>query len=58
VIDGETGFVAADDAAFAEAACRLLGDDDLWRRQHRAALARQRNWRWSDAAAAFEELIP
>ena len=58
VIDGETGFVASDDATFAEAAVRLLGDDDLWRRQHRAALARQRNWRWQQAAAAFEELIP
>jgi glycosyltransferase involved in cell wall biosynthesis len=58
VIDGETGFVVSDDAAFAEHAIRLLGDDDLWRRQHRAALARQRNWRWSDAADAFERLIP
>ncbi len=58
VIDGETGFIASDDAAFAEAACRLLGDDDLWRRQHRAALEKQRNWRWQQAAAAFEKLIP
>ena len=48
VIDGETGFVVSDDAAFAEHAIRLLGDDDLWRRQHRAALACQRNWRWSE----------
>ncbi len=57
VIDGETGFVARDAARFAEAAVGLLGDDELWRRQHRAALAKQRAWRWPDAAAAFEELI-
>ena len=57
VIDGETGFVAADDAAFADCARRLLTDDALWRTQHLAALAKQRNWRWADAAAAFERLI-
>lgn len=58
VIDGETGFVASDDAAFAECARRLLTDDKLWRAQHLAALAKQRSWRWADAAAAFERLIP
>jgi len=58
VVDGETGFVAADDDAFADAAVRLLSDDDLWRRQHAAALDRQRRWGWPEAAAAFEELIP
>ena len=58
VIDGETGFVAAADAGFAEAALLLLGDDALWRRQSDAARERQRGWGWSDAAAAFEELIP
>ncbi len=58
VIDGETGFVAADDAAFADCARRLLTDDALWRAQHLAALAKQRSWRWADAAAAFERLIP
>lgn len=56
IIDGETGFLARDDAAFAEAAVRLLGDDALWRRQSEAALHRQRGWGWGDAAAAFEEL--
>ncbi len=55
---GETGFVAADDDAFAEAAVRLLTDDSLWRRQHRAALDKQRGWGWPQAAAAFERLIP
>lgn len=57
VIDGETGFVAANDRAFTAAAVKLLSDDDLWRRQHEAALARQRTWRWADAAAAFEKLM-
>jgi glycosyltransferase involved in cell wall biosynthesis len=58
VIDGETGFVAHHDDGFADAAVRLLTDDGLWRRQHEAALQRQRSWGWSEAAAAFEELIP
>jgi glycosyltransferase involved in cell wall biosynthesis len=58
VIDGETGFVAAGAAAFAEAAKRLLTDDDLWRAQHLAAIEKQRQWRWADAAAVFEKLIP
>ena len=58
VIDGETGRVAADEESFAEAAVALLTDDDLWRRQHAAALDRQRAWGWSEAAAAFERLIP
>jgi len=57
VIDGETGYVAEDDGAFAEAAIRLLSDDQLWIRQHRKALEKQRSWRWRDAAAAFESLI-
>lgn len=58
VVDGKTGFVARDDTTFAEAAVRLLRDDDLWRAQHAAALASQRRWGWADAAAAFEELVP
>ena len=58
VIDGETGFVAAGAADFADAARRLLIDDDLWRAQHLAAIEKQRQWRWADAAAAFEKLIP
>ncbi|MFQ5763881.1 MAG: glycosyltransferase [Rhodospirillales bacterium] len=57
VIDGETGFVAADAGAFADAARRLLTDDALWRAQHLAALSKQRHWRWPEAAAAFETLI-
>ena len=57
VVDGETGYVADDDQAFAEAAIKLLSDEELWRRQHRTALDKQRSWRWQDAAAAFENLI-
>jgi glycosyltransferase involved in cell wall biosynthesis len=57
VIDGETGFIADDDAAFADAAVRLLSDAALWRRQHAAALDKQRRWGWPEAAQAFEELI-
>ena len=58
VIDGETGTIARDDDAFAEAAVRLLTDDGLWRRQHEAALGSQRQWGWAQAAGAFERLIP
>ena len=58
VADGKTGFVAADDAAFAAAAVRLLTDDALWRRQQVAALDMQRRWGWDDSAAAFEALLP
>jgi len=58
VIDSKTGFVASDDAAFADAARRLLSDDALWLAQHNAALDKQRSWRWPQAAEAFERLIP
>lgn len=58
VIDGKTGFVAADDAEFAARATALLTDDELWRTQQRAALESQRSWSWSDAAAAFERFLP
>jgi glycosyltransferase involved in cell wall biosynthesis len=57
VIDGETGHVAADDAGFAAAAIALLRDDDLWRRFHVEALARQRGFSWDEIAAQFEALI-
>jgi glycosyltransferase involved in cell wall biosynthesis len=58
VIDGETGTIARDDDAFAEAAVRLLTDDGLWQAQHDQALIKQRQWGWAEAAAAFEGLIP
>ena len=58
VSDDETGFVATDAPSFATAAVRLLTDDDLWRRQQRAALDRRPDLGWQRAARAFEELIP
>jgi|SRR5579862_4099756 len=57
VVDGVTGCVAADDRAFAAAAVRLLRDDDLWRRFHREALARQRGLSWDEVAARYEALM-
>lgn len=57
VVDGETGFVVKGETAFAEAAVRLLTDDALWLRQHKASLARQGSWTWQHAAEAFEKLI-
>jgi len=58
VVDNETGFIRPTDAGFAEAAVRLLSDDVLWRRHHDLALSTQRSWRWPDAAASFEALVP
>lgn len=58
VIDGKTGFVVKSEAAFADAARRLLTDDVLWRAQHRACLATQAKRGWSDMAADFERLLP
>ena len=57
VVDGITGMVAADDAAFAAAAIRLLRDDERWRRFHKEALARQRGLSWDEVAARYEALI-
>ena len=56
VIEGETGYCVRGQDAFAEAGIRLLTDSDLWRRFHRAALAKQRSWRWEHAAAEFERI--
>ena len=58
VIDGVTGTVARDDDAFCSAAIALLRDDRLWRRQHLAALERQRGLSWDEVAVRFEGLIP
>ncbi len=58
VVDDVSGFIRPTDAGFADAAVALLSDDALWQRQHEGALAHQRSWRWPDAAAAFEALIP
>jgi glycosyltransferase involved in cell wall biosynthesis len=57
VIDNLTGFVRADDAAFGEAAVALLTDDDLWRRQHEAAVRYQQGISWSEHAGRLESLL-
>jgi glycosyltransferase involved in cell wall biosynthesis len=57
IIDGKTGRVAQDDDGFAAAAVGVLHDDELWRRWHLAALARQRGLSWDAVAARFEALI-
>jgi glycosyltransferase involved in cell wall biosynthesis len=57
VIDGATGCVAINDAAFAEAAVALLREDELWRQYHRNALASQRGLAWDEVAAQFEGLL-
>jgi glycosyltransferase involved in cell wall biosynthesis len=54
---GTTGFVAAGDESFAQHAVDLLTNDDLWRRQHEAALALQQGWSWDEMAAAFEARV-
>jgi glycosyltransferase involved in cell wall biosynthesis len=57
VRDGVTGFVHADEDAFAASAVALLTDGALWRRQHEAALAAQQGITWDEAAARFERAI-
>jgi glycosyltransferase involved in cell wall biosynthesis len=58
VVDGVTGRVADSEETFAATAISVLRDDDLWRRWHLAALARQRGWSWDAVAARFEALMP
>lgn len=57
VIDAKTGSVASSDQDFSASAVALLKDDELWFEQHKNCLESQRNWRWAQACAAFEELI-
>ncbi len=57
VIDGETGSIVKTDTEFIESAIKLLNDDEVWWRQHNAALAKQRLWNWEKAAKSFEELM-
>jgi glycosyltransferase involved in cell wall biosynthesis len=57
VIDGKTGRVAEDEDGFVAAAVGVLRDDELWRRWHLAALARQRGSSWDTVAARFEALM-
>lgn len=58
VKDNKTGFIARSDKEFVEKAVQLLSNEALWRAQHEASLNLQRSWRWPDAAARFEQLIP
>jgi glycosyltransferase involved in cell wall biosynthesis len=57
VVDDVTGFHRADPDAFAEAAVRLLTDDELWRRQHEAARRLQQGISVADYARRFEAAI-
>ncbi|MFN8831408.1 MAG: glycosyltransferase family 4 protein [Labrys sp. (in: a-proteobacteria)] len=57
VIDGATGFVREPGPGFAEAALSLLNDDNLWRRQHEAALRLQPGVTWPEVAARFETAL-
>ena len=57
VINGVTGFHRADPAQFAEAAIQLLTDDELWRRQHLAALELQQGLSVDDYVTRFEAAI-
>jgi len=54
---GITGTVAQTDDQFVDAAVALLTDDTLWRRQHAAAIARQKGLSWGEVAARFEALV-
>lgn len=57
VVDGVTGFHRADEGEFAEAAISLLTDDDLWRRQHEAALRLQQGISWAEQAERLERAL-
>jgi glycosyltransferase involved in cell wall biosynthesis len=57
VIDDITGKIAESDDAFVSAAIAALGDDELWRRWHLAALKHQRGLSWDTVAARFEALM-
>ena len=58
LVDGVTGSIAATPEAFAAAAIALLSDDEHWRAQHAAAVARRGRRTWDDVAAEFEALLP
>ncbi len=57
VNNGATGYIVADDDGFVDKAIRLLTSDEIWEAQHKKSLETQKDWRWSDAAKAFESLI-
>jgi glycosyltransferase involved in cell wall biosynthesis len=57
VLDGLTGYHHAEPYRFADAAVALLTDDELWRRQHEAALRYQQGISWSECADRFEAIL-
>ena len=57
VRDGESGFVAPDDEAFASCAALLLSDDDVFRNRSADCRTHQRRRDWDAAAAEFETLF-
>ena len=56
VRDGQTGIVARDHDAFAEAAIRILRDDAAWSAMHHAALTQPPPPDWAEVAARFVAL--
>ena len=58
VKDGLTGAVTETEEEFVKASVKLLADDEHWFTNHRNSQALQRDWGWSQAAEAFERLIP
>lgn len=57
VVDDVTGFHRLEPEDFAKAAISLLTDDQLWRRQHEAALRLQQGISWKDAAERLEQAL-
>lgn len=57
VRDGETGFIHDDPEQFAEAAVRILSDDNHWNKLHHASLKLQQGLGWDDVAAEFERQV-
>ncbi len=55
--DGESGFIAPDDEAFANCAMLLLSADNVFEGRSKDARAHQRGRSWDDAAAEFEVLF-
>jgi hypothetical protein len=57
IVDGQTGFVAPDDEAFANVALRLLSDDTLFWSQNREARFAQTGRGWERAAEELESIL-
>lgn len=55
VDSGSTGFIAHDAVSFAEAACTVLSDDELWMQMHKNALKHWSVKPWSYRAKQWED---